>query len=57
MKSITAKCTKCLEIITFTGKDAQQIIKDIDASGWTDRPADNGRIEFLCPACTKKDNG
>ena len=54
-KILFMECKKCRAQITMRAENSKQILMDIDKSGWIDRPAAGGGIEFLCPTCAKEE--
>ena len=45
---VTLKCAVCGRVKNFQGVNVGDVIEQIDASGWRDRPAEYGD---LCPDC------
>jgi len=53
MKTITLKCT-CGKTKLITGKDVDEILDNIDISGWQDYPDEKG-YNANCPECLRKE--
>ena len=51
-KRLVLMCEDCGRLATFQGKNADEIIQAIDASGWEHSSVDTG----LCPDCQEAVN-
>ncbi len=58
MTRLKAYCVGCGTPRVFVGETIEDITKDIDVSGWKDRPKKHGPgVEFFCPKCLRQEAG